>query len=831
MKFIGLYVRVLTMLGTEARLGWILAVANLALAAALFVEPILFGRIIDTLANSQARAADLDWNRLLLLLGAWVGFALFSIVSGTLISLHADRLSHRQYQVVRTTFFEHVLQLPLTYHTGAHSGRLVKVMVTGTNTLWSLWLAFFREHFVSFVSLLVLLPATLFLNWRYGLLLIALCCVFATLIAFIISRSEKLQGKVERYYSDVSERTTDTLGNIALVQSFTRIESEVLGMKKLGDDVLGAQLPVLSWWALATVITRTATTLTILAILILGVWFYVRGLTTVGEIVMFMSYATLLIGKLEQAVGFSNRMVTDAPRLREFFDVLDTTPAVRDRPDAVDPGRVRGLVEFQDVSHSYDGKRPAVIDLNFVAQPGETVALVGATGAGKSTALALCIRAFDPQSGVVKIDNTDIRDLTLSGLRRNIGVVFQEVLLFDRSVAENLRVGKPDATEGEMRAACERAQVLDVIERNPEKFEMMAGERGRMFSGGERQRLSIARALLKDPPILILDEATSALDAVTEAKVQAALAEVMKGRTTFVIAHRLATIRNASRILVFEAGRIIETGTFDELVRLGGKFCRAGQDAIHGGVRHAVIRFPLVGFGQAQRLLRDEAQDQVRRDRRNPHDQRLAQVALDVEFLGVAHAAVGHQRGFARLEARLAGEILGGVGLDAARLAGVVERGRLERHQVGGFELHPAGGERMLDRLVLADRPVEHDALLGVGGGLAQRRAAKADALGADQDALGIHAVQDVFEALALFADPVGHRHRQRVDEQLVGVDGAASHLRDFADIDVAAVEVGVEQAQASVGARLLLDRRGPGDERILLAPARRKSRLLPVTM
>ncbi len=577
MNFVGLYVRVLRMLGTEARLGWILAVANLALAGALFVEPILFGSIIDTLANSQSRAANLDWNRLLLLLGAWVGFALFSILAGTLISLHADRLSHRQYQVVRTTFFEHVLQLPLAYHTGAHSGRLVKVMVTGTNTLWSLWLAFFREHFVSFVSLLVLLPATLFINWRYGLLLIALCCVFATLIAFIISRSEKLQGKVERYYSDVSERTTDTLGNIALVQSFTRIESEVLGMRKLGDDVLSAQLPVLSWWALATVITRTATTLTILAILILGVWFYVHGLTTVGEIVMFMSYATLLIGKLEQAVGFSNRMVTEAPRLREFFEVLDTTPAVRNRPGAVDPGRVRGLVEFQDVSHSYDGKRPAVLDLSFVVQPGETVALVGATGAGKSTALALLHRAFDPQSGVVKIDNTDIRDLTLSGLRRNIGVVFQEVLLFDRSVAENLRVGKPDATEEEMRAACERAQVMDVIERNPEKFEMMAGERGRMFSGGERQRLSIARALLKDPPILILDEATSALDAVTEAKVQAALAEVMKGRTTFVIAHRLATIRNASRILVFEAGRIIESGTFDELVRLGGTFAELAK--------------------------------------------------------------------------------------------------------------------------------------------------------------------------------------------------------------------------------------------------------------
>jgi ATP-binding cassette subfamily B protein len=314
-----------------------------------------------------------------------------------------------------------------------------------------------------------------------------------------------------------------------------------------------------------------------LSILVLGVYFYLNGVTTVGEIVMFMSFAGLLIGKLEQVVHFANGLVMEAPRVAEFFDVLDTDPVVRDRPDAVDPGRLRGLVEFKDVSFSYDGKRPAVADLSFTALPGETVALVGATGAGKSTALGLLHRVFDPQSGVVKIDGMDIRALTLMGLRRNIGVVFQEVLLFNRSIADNLRVGKPDATEEEMRAACERAQVLDVIERQPEGFETRAGERGRLFSGGERQRLSIARALLKDPPILILDEATSALDAITEARVQAALAEVMKGRTTFVIAHRLATIRNANRILVFESGRIIESGTFDDLMRLGGHFAELAK--------------------------------------------------------------------------------------------------------------------------------------------------------------------------------------------------------------------------------------------------------------
>src|SRR6476659_880091 len=577
MKFLRLYLRVLGLLGREARLGWILALANLALASAMFVEPLLFGRIIDTLANAQARVSDLQLRDLMLLLAAWVGFALFAIVCSTLVALHADRLAHRQYQVVRTMFFEHVLQLPLSYYTGSHSGRLVKVMMTGTNTLWALWLAFFREHFASFVSLIVLMPLTLFINWRYGLLLIALCCVFAMLIALVVSKSEKLQSNVERYYSDVAERTTDTLGNIALVQSFARIESEVSGMKKMGDDVLSAQIPVLSWWAVTTVITRTATTLTMLSILVLGVWFYLHGLTTVGEIVMFMSYATLLIGLLEHVVQFANRMVMDAPRIKEFFEVLDTEPAVRDRPDALDPARLHGLVEFKDVSFSYDGKRAAVADLTFTALPGETVALVGATGAGKSTALALLHRAFDPQSGVVRIDGMDIRALTLTGLRRNIGVVFQEALLFNRSIKDNLLVGKPDATDDELRRACQRAQVLDIVERHPDGFQGKVGERGRLLSGGDRQRISIARALLKDPPILILDEATSALDALTEAKVQAALTEVMKGRTTFVIAHRLATIRNANRILVFEGGRVIESGNFDELMRLGGTFAELAR--------------------------------------------------------------------------------------------------------------------------------------------------------------------------------------------------------------------------------------------------------------
>jgi ATP-binding cassette subfamily B protein len=577
MTFIRIYLRVLALLRAEAKLAVTLALANIALAGAQFVEPVLLGRIVDALSGALPAELGAAARVLAPLVGAWVGFGLFIIIAGTLVAWFADRLAHKRRNLVLADYFEHVLQLPLAYHSGAHSGRQIKVMLTGTDTLWWLWVSFFREHFAAFVFIALLLPASLALNWRLALPLIALCVGFVALTMVVMQRAFALQSAVERHYSDLAETAADALGNVALVQSYARVELEVSGMRGLVNSLIRAQMPVLSWWAVAAVLTRAGTTLTLLVILLLGTYLKLVGLASVGQIVSFMSIAALLISRLEQAVGFSNRLFLDAPKLADFFGVLDTAPAVRDRPGAIDPGRVRGLVEFKDVSFSYDGKQPTVADLSFTAAPGERIALVGPTGSGKSTALALLHRAFDPQSGAVLIDGIDIRDLTLVGLRHNIGVVFQETLLFNRSIAENLRVGKPDASEAELREAAARAQALDFIDAKSEGLHAPIGERGRLLSGGERQRLAIARALLKDPPILILDEATSALDPLTESRVNLALDEVMKGRTTFVIAHRLATVRDANRILVFRHGRVAESGTFDELKRRGGFFAELVQ--------------------------------------------------------------------------------------------------------------------------------------------------------------------------------------------------------------------------------------------------------------
>src|SRR5215467_3438139 len=334
-----LYARVLSLLGPEARLGLYLAIANFALAGAQFAEPVLFGRIIDALASAQANGAPAEWSRMAALVVAWVGFGLFTIMCGVTVALYADRLAHRRRQTVLTGFFEHVLQLPLSFHYSAHSGRLMKIMLAGTDALWFLWLDFFRDSFAAGVSLAILLPLSLYLNWVLGAMLILVCLIFAFLTGLVVNKTETLQRSVEGHYSSLAERASDALGNVALVQGFARIEAEVSGLRNVADQLLAAQMPVLSWWAVVAVLTRASTILTLLAIFLVGVYLHLKGRASIGDIVMFTSFAGTLIGQLEKVVRFVNSLFMDAPRLKDFFTVLDTESDVRDRPDAADPGR------------------------------------------------------------------------------------------------------------------------------------------------------------------------------------------------------------------------------------------------------------------------------------------------------------------------------------------------------------------------------------------------------------------------------------------------------------------------------------------------------------
>ena len=287
-----------------------------------------------------------------------------------------------------------------------------------------------------------------------------------------------------------------------------------------------------------------------------------RGELTVGQVVSFVWFANLLIAKLDQLSHFILGLLNQKPAIDAYFDLVDTASPVIEKPDALALTDAKGDVRYEQLTFRFPDSTLGVFDIDFVAAPGRTVALVGHTGSGKTTTLALLQRLRDPQEGRITVDGHDIRDLKLASLRGAMAVVFQDAGLFNRTIAENLRIGRPDATDDEVERAARMAEAHDFIMQKPEGYQFMIGERGASLSGGERQRLAIARAILKDAPILILDEATSALDVETEGRIKRALDALRKGRTTFIIAHRLSTVANADLILVLEQGRIVERGSY-----------------------------------------------------------------------------------------------------------------------------------------------------------------------------------------------------------------------------------------------------------------------------
>lgn len=563
MNFLKTYARAVGLVGPERGLAIGLAAMGIVLAGLQFAEPILFGRVVDALTRGEPAMP-------IVLL--WAGLGFLGVIANIFIALHADRMAHRRRLGVMKLYFEHIVTLPAAFHGGEQSGRLIGVMLTGTDNLFSFWLAVFREHLTAVVMLSALIPTAIYMNWQMGLLMLGLMIIYVALSALVVQKTHFGQEVASAHHAELSGRVGDVISNVSIVQSFVRMAEEARALQAIMSKLIGAQFPVLTWWAMTTVLTRAAATITMVALFALGTALHARGEITVGGIVSFIGFASALIGRLDQLTFFFSNLVFESAAMRQFFAVLDETSALPELPGAPELVVSQGHVSFEAVTFRYPGSRAGIVDIDFEARPGETIAIVGPTGSGKSTTLALLQRVRDPDQGRILIDGQDVRAVRLDSLRRAIGVVFQDAGLFDRSIAENLRIGKPSATDDEIRAAARMAEAEDFVNAKPGGFDFRVGERGRGLSGGERQRLAIARAILKDAPILVLDEATSALDTETEAKIKRALDRLARDRTTFVIAHRLSTVRAADQILFMENGRIIERGRFAELVAKGGRF-------------------------------------------------------------------------------------------------------------------------------------------------------------------------------------------------------------------------------------------------------------------
>ena len=540
--------------------------ATLVGSIASISAPYLFSRAIDDLAN--VGQADGGAVRTLMYYALLFGLATaFSQASRFLIFLCAERLCF----IANLSFVARLLRKTHAFFLDHNPAEIGTARQEGEQTLNIITQLTIGGLLPGLIQ--ILLSAVLLWNlvsWEIA----AIVLVYGSVV---IGLDYIRVGRVKPFLDTAMERSQENaslVGNaVAIIDTIRQTRGETWMAKRFAA---GAGDAFNNWRRYALASSTFSGILGVVAAIQLAVTFlilvprYQAGLLSIGDIVLFN---TLLIQLNEpfHLVGMAIKETVEAVARFRPLAVMWSAPETVEPSDPLPYRPTQGSISFQNVTFRYPNGR-GISDLSFAVHRGTPTFLVGETGSGKSTTLGLLHRAFDPQSGRITVDGQDIREISLLSLRRNIGVVFQEPMLFARTIRENLTVGKPDATEEEMMEALDRAQATEVMARQTDGLDTLVGERGRTLSGGERQRLSIARALLKNPPILILDEATSALDAATEVKLQKALEEVMKGRTTFVIAHRLATIRNADRILVFEQGEVIEMGSFDELVAKGGRF-------------------------------------------------------------------------------------------------------------------------------------------------------------------------------------------------------------------------------------------------------------------
>ncbi len=503
---------------------------------------------------------------------AILGLAVFSGLTTFIRRYFGEWLSHRIAYDLRNHFYDSVQRLPFAFHDRTQTGDMMSRATSDISETEQFVGIGVMELLTTLLLLAGVVLSMLLENWQLALLalipmplLIWATLRFGRLVRPIFKQIQEQMGVL-------STVMQESLTGILVVKAFAREPHQIARFEEQNEDWFNRRLTLIRTWGNNWPLFSFIVAASVFLLLFFGGAHALERTVTVGSLFALISYVMMLNGPTQRLGFLVNLAATAAASATRVFEIMDTPNPIQEKPDAIELQEVRGEVTFEKVSFGYHEGQEVLRGVTFTARPGQTVALVGPTGSGKSTIINLVPRFYDPTEGRVLVDGIDVRDVTLQSLRRQIGIVLQDTFLFRSTIAENIAYGRPDASMEEIVAAARAAGAHDFILEFPDGYETRIGERGVTLSGGQRQRVAIARALLYDPRILILDDSTSNVDTETEHLIRRALARLMEGRTTFVIAQRLLTLKNADLILVLDQGGIVERGTHEDLLALGGLY-------------------------------------------------------------------------------------------------------------------------------------------------------------------------------------------------------------------------------------------------------------------
>jgi subfamily B ATP-binding cassette protein MsbA len=476
---------------------------------------------------------------------------------------------------IRQQLFGKLIRLPVSYHDANTSGRLVSRVVSDVTLMANAVAGVLKDIFQQGLTFLAMMGVIFYQNWRLGGLSVIVIPLAVYTMVRMGKRLRALAASGQERMGDMASTLQETLSGIRMVKAYGREESEAARFQQSNRSFLSTTMKAIQVSSLGSSHMEVIGVVGVAAIIWYGGFLVINGSMTPGEFFSFLTAMFMAYAPIRKLSGSNNSIQQALAAAERVFGVLDLKTEQDAEKGQLELPRIAQSVTFDDVTFHYESQSvPALNDINLTIRAGEMVALVGSSGSGKTTLVNMIPRFYEPTAGRILIDGIDIQSYTLRSLRSQIGMVSQDVVLFDDSIRNNIAFGREDATDEDIVHAARLAYAHEFVERLPEGYQTVVGEKGVKLSGGERQRLAIARAILRDPPLLILDEATSALDTESERVVQLALANLMKNRTTVVIAHRLSTIQQADRIMVLARGSIVEEGTHDELLRRGGQYQR-----------------------------------------------------------------------------------------------------------------------------------------------------------------------------------------------------------------------------------------------------------------